>query len=409
MRRFITLRDTHIRHKHPSRSALIKGVIFQGFEVFVEDDHVDGEDIEGNNKWLRNGEDFYWSGGLSQSGSANGDENEQELPPREEENEEDRSPIEPGHILDWRASLSNVHIPAAWLGEDGLGLNGLGVRIGVLDSGITHSDLEAAINRGGEKDFTGRGIEDVMGHGTGVAGIIAAFAQAEKGIVGVAPSVELFNAKVRGRSGIKVPDIIEAIQWCEGQNVDIISMSFGNVRTDHERSDELVELIQDLTRQGIVFIVAAGDGRRINQNGRDILINRTNFPANIEECISVASVKEDWWNTFISTPDLRVANSVDFIAPFQGILTTSIERISNADTGVELSDTFKEVSGSSFAVPFVTGLAALIINVFDLLNSENRQNRAQEIKNRLHEIATPLRNMSFDSPEYQAVVKTQAE
>jgi major intracellular serine protease len=97
--------------------------------------------------------------------------------------------------VDW--GLANYGIPDQWRQT-----RGEGVRVAVLDTGVeaNHPDLAGSIDDA--RDFTGSrfGSEDRVGHGTHVAGTIAA-RQNDQGVVGVAPDCRLLVAKVLGDDG----------------------------------------------------------------------------------------------------------------------------------------------------------------------------------------------------------------
>lgn len=108
--------------------------------------------------------------------------------------------------INWAGSL--LGIPDVWVQT-----MGEGVKLAVLDTGIDpdHPDLEDAIV--GMKDFTGDGMEDVNGHGTNCAGIIAARLN-DIGFVGVAPKCDLLIGKVLGNDGSgSSAGIADGVKW----------------------------------------------------------------------------------------------------------------------------------------------------------------------------------------------------
>jgi subtilisin family serine protease len=95
----------------------------------------------------------------------------------------------------------------------------------VLDTGIAeHPDLRIA---GGYNAISDKRPIDQNGHGTHIAGTIAA-RNNSFGVVGIAPQVNLYSVKVLGKSGSGyTSDIIEGIEWCIRNGIQVINMSFG--------------------------------------------------------------------------------------------------------------------------------------------------------------------------------------
>ena len=112
------------------------------------------------------------------------------------------------------------------------------VRVAVLDSGIdeTHPDLQSQIVDG--RSFVSSSWQtDTNGHGTFVAGEIAAALNNGTGIAGVGFPVELLVAKIVRADGTISPDAeARAIHWAVDNGARVINMSFGGVRDPHERS-----------------------------------------------------------------------------------------------------------------------------------------------------------------------------
>ena len=125
------------------------------------------------------------------------------------------------------------------------GITGEGVNISVIDSGIDddHPALEGQVVL--REDFTNSTANgtDPNGHGTHVAGTIAGRPDAQRA-VGVAPGVDLFDARVLDEQGSgKASDVIEAFQWSANHSADVASASLGfsPVMDSHTSADVPIE------------------------------------------------------------------------------------------------------------------------------------------------------------------------
>ncbi|NBI31023.1 S8 family serine peptidase, partial [Chengkuizengella marina] len=192
-------------------------------------------------------------------------------------------------------------------------------------------------------------------HGTHVAGTIAALNNNE-GVVGVAPKGNLYAVKVLNEDGNgSYAQVIEGIQWAMDNKIDIISMSFGA----EIYSQALHEIIKEAVDQGILVIAAAGNGGE----GEQTIV----YPALFPEVISVGSVDE----TLVRADYSSTGLALDLVAPGTSILSTLED------------EEYGEMSGTSMAVPHVTGAAALIWG-------SDKKLTANEVKNKLYETATSL-------------------
>jgi len=142
------------------------------------------------------------------------------------------------------------------------GINGTGVTVAILDSGIdpNHPDLEGSIigevNFIEDEETTG----DLLGHGTMCAGIIAGSGEASGGKYrGIAPGAKLLNVRVIDSNGDgKDSDIIAGIEWALNNGADVISMSLGGL--DLGQTDLPVTTAADNAMDaGAVVCVAAGN------------------------------------------------------------------------------------------------------------------------------------------------------
>lgn len=210
---------------------------------------------------------------------------------------------------------------------------GEGVRVGIIDTGIdrTHPDLKDNIAEAcGVLDCNN--IDDDNGHGTHVAGIVAA-ADNRIGVIGAAPRAKLYPVKAfdsKGRG--QISNIVDALQKCVDNNVQVINMSFGF----DKRSRALERAISEVNSRGIILVAAAG-----NSGGTNTVMH----PARQPEVIAVAaSDYKDKVAAFSSN-----GPEVDIIAPGVDIDSTY------------LKGGYKTLSGTSMASPHVTGSIALML------------------------------------------------
>jgi len=184
---------------------------------------------------------------------------------------------------------------------------------------------------------------DDNGHGTHCAGIIGAVGNNGIGIAGVNWNVKIMPLKFLGRGGTgSTEKAIEAINYAidrkkAGVNIRVISASWGS--TTNSRA--LKDTIKAAGDAGILFVAAAGnDGSNTD--------SWPHYPSSykLPNLISVAAVDRNDALTSFSNFGVK---TVDLAAPGKDILSTW------------LGNEYREVSGTSMATPFVSGVAALII------------------------------------------------
>jgi len=244
-------------------------------------------------------------------------------------------------IISWNIRKINA--------EEFWGLSkGEGVKIGILDTGIdyNHPDLGGCFGEGckvaGGYDFfyedddpMDDDIVDGGGHGTSVAGIIAA-EDNEIGLVGVAPEAELYAVKVMNKTGGWLSDILQGLDWCLDNDMDIVVMSFGS----NDYNEAFREKVVELYSHDIIIIAAAGNDGDLDED------NDIDYPARHESVIAVGATDiEDVHVSYSSDgPELELS------APGYEVLSTS------------LNDAYAYCSGTSFATPHVAGAAALLLS-----------------------------------------------
>ena len=203
------------------------------------------------------------------------------------------------------------------------------IKVAVLDSGVDDfNDIQLA----GSIDLIPGEEEvlplfwDVTGHGSSVAGIIAA-EKNDVGITGIAPGTEIYAAKVLDeKNQAPVSRVIDGIYWAIEKDVNIINMSFG-LKSD---SAALHKAVKDAYNAGILLVAAAGNG------------NAVEYPAAYDEVIAVGSV-----DTSGAASDKSASgDELELAAPGEQICSTG------AFEGTLVC------AGTSMAAPHVTGIAA---------------------------------------------------
>lgn len=224
---------------------------------------------------------------------------------------------------------------------------GRGVRVAVIDSGVDfgHPQLRDRVARGADflhDDPTGR--QDCVGHGTGVASIIAARPSPATGFQGLAPDAVIVPIRIseqREIDGEAVGDrgspaqFAQAIDFAVEQgDAQVINLSV--VMTD---DNPLVRAaVERALAAGVVVVAAAGN---LGGSGRG---NPTPYPAAYEGVIGVGSVKSDGSRA----PTSQFGPYVDLAAIGEGVTVAALV------SGHSVN------SGTSFATPFVAATAALI-------------------------------------------------
>ncbi len=150
------------------------------------------------------------------------------------------------------------------------GIDGRGVKVAVIDSGIdkNHPDLVGKVVA--EKNFLSDEItaDDLLGHGTMVAGIIAGTGAASGGEYrGIAPGADLISVKViDGQGDGKVSDIIAGIEWAVYSGADVLSLSLGGINLG-ETNPPITMAADNAAAAGVVVCVAAGNRNNSDTRG----------------------------------------------------------------------------------------------------------------------------------------------
>lgn len=154
--------------------------------------------------------------------------------------------------------------------EFGMTINGNGIVVAILDTGInaSHPDLDDLDDNVSTSDpkiianksfVSGEDEWDYHGHGTHVAGIIGGTGNASGGLYrGVAHGVQLMNIKVLNASAIgKAADIIQGIEYAVNNSADVINLALGTLSVG-SGSDPVSQKVDWAVRKGAIVVVSSG-------------------------------------------------------------------------------------------------------------------------------------------------------
>ncbi|MCM3293593.1 S8 family peptidase [Paenibacillus sp. MER 180] len=254
--------------------------------------------------------------------------------------------------------VKHIKAPQAWSTT-----TGYRVHIGVIDTGADfhHPDLRHSLTRGINLIQRGLPPHDDNGHGTHIAGTIAA-ANQMYGIIGVAPRAIIHPVKAFDENGAAfVSDIIQGIDWCVRHGMNIINMSFG-MKT---RSKSLLTAVTNAYNAGVTVVASSGN---------DAKRKSIDYPARYLQTISVGAT--DRIRKIASFSNR--GRYVDIYAPGDKIVSAWIK------------GKYHEMSGTSMATSHVSGAIALLLAMKPGL-------KPGEIKTLLRRSASPMRSRNTTS------------
>lgn len=211
---------------------------------------------------------------------------------------------------------------------------GAGVIVAVIDTGATfsHPDLIGRYLPGYNVlqpdsppfDVPDGTVNNAVGHGTMIAGIIAR----------LAPDAKIMPVRVLNGDGLgTMLDVAKGVHYAVQNGAKVLNMSFGSTT----RSKALEAAMDEAQRKGVVMVASAGN------HGA----NRRQYPTSQKGCLVVASVEADHKKSSYS----NYGSFVRIVAPGSGIRSTY------------WTGGYANWSGTSFAVPFVSAQAALIRSI----------------------------------------------
>jgi subtilisin family serine protease len=243
------------------------------------------------------------------------------------------------------------------------------VLVAVIDSGIDLSHPEFQGRVAAAQSFVGGDVTDREGHGTFVAGLIAAAHENGQGIAGVAFPAQLLVAKVVRSDGTISPEAeAKAIRWAADNGARVINLSLGGLRDERRRDrDTYSRLEQDAIEyaygKGAVIVAAVGNGDQAPETPWTF----ASYPAALPHVIGVSAFAQDGSVPAFSNRD-AVYN--DIVAPGVGVLSTLPRAITQTRSAcIEQGYSpcgppeFKNGEGTSYAAALVSAAAALLVSV----------------------------------------------
>ncbi|WP_328460510.1 S8 family peptidase [Actinoplanes sp. NBC_00393] len=237
---------------------------------------------------------------------------------------------DPQRSAQW--DLDTMRVPEAWQRS-----TGAGVTVAVVDSGVddTHPDLIGQVLPGYNAitDAPG-GTTDENGHGTHVAGTIAALTGNGTGVASVAPDARILPVKVLGADNRGwTSDFAEGVVWAADHGAQVINMSLGSTT----QTGAVSTAIDYARSRNVVVVASAGNSRAQG--------SPTNYPAADAGVIGVAATD----SADIVASYSNAGNYVDVAAPGSGILSTVPQ------------GGYAYYNGTSMAAPHVSAVAALLV------------------------------------------------
>nr|WP_233225438.1 type VII secretion-associated serine protease mycosin [Nocardia sp. MDA0666] len=281
---------------------------------------------------------------------------------------------------------------------------GAGQLVAVIDTGVAPNPRLPGLIGGGDYVSHGDGTEDCDAHGTFVAGIIAASPVAGQGFAGVAPDARILSIRQsssyfqeKGANRDKGPDAMpegygstQTLAWAVRHAVDmhatVINMSLTACKpvSEHLEDRSLGTAVQYAAQHDVVVVAAAGNTDKDCKNAKNPVLDPLDptadpwskidydvSPARYDDYVlAVGSVDSNGQASKFTVPGpwLGVA------APGESLISldprfSSAGSKSTATGKVDMQGNREQITGTSFASPYVAGLAALVRSRFPELSA----------------------------------------
>ncbi|MEU1622544.1 type VII secretion-associated serine protease mycosin [Streptomyces sp. NPDC005722] len=241
-------------------------------------------------------------------------------------------------------SLQRIVLDQLWKDTQGLGVN-----VAVIDTGVDKNNRQLApaikfgggedlIEPGKKKDGTRNdGTKDLVGHGTKVAGIIAARPFKDTGFVGIAPRASILAIRQNdNQGGGTVRTMVDAIRHAVDKGAQVINIS-QDTATAMPPDSALEQAVKYAQRHDVLIVASAGNDGASGQV-------KLTYPASYDGVLAVGASDRDNARANFSQP-----------GPFVGVAAPGVDMVSTVPAGGHCID-----QGTSFSAPYVSGVAALI-------------------------------------------------
>ena len=232
-----------------------------------------------------------------------------------------------GQFYGWE--INKFDIPSLWRKT-----KGEGVKVAVIDTGcdLNHHDLKDNMLEGKNFVEIGQPPMDRNGHGSHVAGTIAA-SDNNLGMVGVAPKAKIIPIKALGdKGGGSLDDVCKGIDWACRNGADIVTMSLGSP-AGHA---QLAASLKNAAAKNVLVFCAAGN------SGENTPIM---YPAKYPESIAIGAIDVNMNRTSFTC----AGEELEFLSPGKDIFSC-------------VPGGYAKMSGTSMSNPFAAGYAALVLS-----------------------------------------------
>ncbi len=265
-----------------------------------------------------------------------------------------------GQFYGWE--INKFDIPSLWRKT-----KGEGVKVAVIDTGcdLTHHDLKNNMLEGKNFVEIGKPPMDRNGHGSHVAGTIAA-SDNNLGMVGVAPKAKIIPIKALGdKGGGNLNDVCKGIDWACENGADIITMSLGSP-AGHA---QLAASLKNAAAKNVLLFCAAGNA------GEHTPIM---YPAKYPESIAIGAIDINMNRTNFTC----AGEELEFLSPGKDIFSC-------------VPGGYAKMSGTSMSNPFASGYAALVLSYYK--KKFSKKECVELFKQSVKDLANP----KYRSKKYQ--------
>ncbi|MDD9379250.1 type VII secretion-associated serine protease mycosin [Streptomyces sp. ZAF1911] len=239
-------------------------------------------------------------------------------------------------------ALQRLLLDELWADTKGRSKDGKSVRVAVIDTGVdrVNPQLSDALDIGAGRDFLdakGDGTQDTVGHGTKVAGLIAARPKSGTGFVGLAPEATIIPIRQNdGQGNGNAETLSEAITHAVAKGAQVINIS-QDTEVPMTQDSKLGQAVKKAVEANVVVVASAGNDGLTGKK-------RPTYPAAFPGVLAVGSSDRNNERAAFSQP-----------GSFVGIAAPGVDMVSTVPGFGQCVD-----NGTSFSAPYVAGVAALL-------------------------------------------------